>query len=330
MRRWWLASGGGLGLLMIVTLLLGTAGGLGAVASAETGDDAAQLRELAERLLIYPGGTPGGQPETVELLPGQAPSDSALDIPAPDGSRVVGSAIHRAGDKTTRLDEVLDVPGSTQDIVTFYQDVLGKRGWNTGSENMQGQSGGFLPSTDSSTRFFCPEKGDSWLTLSISPRDDAPNDVRIHLDLTNPGPCDPSGHRPPGVAGPGDKIPALYAPEGVQVQPNGGSGGGGPYARSASSANAETDKSPADVEAAFAQQLEAAGWKRVAGASEGPLAWSTWTVPGDSGDQGFLYALQATGKNRLNLYVQVESGSESSSGLSGGWSSSVATAVSAN
>jgi hypothetical protein len=312
---------------MVVTLLLGTTGGLSSVASAETADDAAQLRELAERLLTYPGGTPGGQARTVELLPGRAPGDSALDIPTPDGSRVVGSAVHRAGDKTTRLDEVLDIPGSTQDIFAFYQGVLKKRGWNTGSENQQG---GFQPSTSSFTRFFCPEQGDSWLTLSISPRDDAPNDVRIHLDLTNSGPCDLSSHGAPGVAGPGDKIPALYAPDGVQMQPTGGSGGGGPYARSASSAVAETDKSPADVEAAFAQQLEAAGWKRVAGASEGPLAWSTWTMPGDSGDQGFLYALQATGKNRLNLYVQVESGSESSSGPSGGWSSSAVTALSAN
>ncbi len=329
MRRWWLAGGGGLGLLMVVTLLLGTAGGLGSIASAETADDAAQLHELAERLLTYPGGIPGGQAETVELLPGQAPGDSAIDIPAPDGSRLVGSAVHRDGDKTTRLDEVLDVPGSTQDIITFYQSALKKRGWNTGSENMKGRSG-FLPSTGSATQFFCPEKGDSWLTLTVSPRADAPNDVRLHLEATNPGPCDLSRYGAPGVAGLEDKIPALYAPDGVQVQPTGGSGGGGPYARSASSAIAETDKSPADVEAAFARQLEAAGWKRVAGASEGPLAWSTWTVPGDSGDQGFLYALQATGKNRLNLYVQVESGSESSSGPSSGWSSSAVTALSAN
>ncbi|CCF85073.1 hypothetical protein [Nitrolancea hollandica] len=326
MRRWWLAGGGGLGLLMVVTLLLGTAGGLGSVASAETADDAAQLRELAERLLTYRGEL-GGQPVAVELLPGQAPSHPGLDLPAPEGSRLIGSVVYRDGDKAARLDKVLDVPGSAQDNFTFYQDMLKKRGWNVGSENQQG---GFQPSTSSFTRFFCPEQGDSWLTLSISPRDDAPNDVRIHLDLTNPGPCDPSGHRPPGVAGPEDNIPALYAPDGVQVRPTGGSGGGGPYARSASSAVAETDKSPADIEAAFAQQLEAAGWKRVAGASEGPLAWSTWAVPGDSGDQGFLYALQATGKNRLNLYVQVESGSESSSGPSSGWSSSAVTALSAN
>lgn len=319
MRRWWLAGGGGLGLLMIVTLLLGATGGLGSVASAEPADDAAQLRELAERLLTYRS-EPGGLPMTVELLPGEIPGDPALDLPTPEGSRLIGSVVYRAGDKPTRLDEVLEVPGNAQDIFTFFQDALQRQGWNAGPDQRQG---GFQQSVSSFTRFFCPEQGDSWLTLSVLPRDGASNDVRIHLDLTNPGPCDPSGHRPPGIAGPGDRIPALYAPEGVQLQSTGGSGGGGPYARSASTASAETDKSPADMEAAFAKQLEAAGWKRVAGASEGPLAWSTWTVPGDSGDQGFLYALQATGKNRLNLYVHVESGSESSS-ASGGWSSSAA------
>lgn len=325
MRRWWLAGGSGLGLLMLVTLLLGTTGGLGSVASAEPVDDAAQLRELAERLLIYTGG-PEEQSVSVELLPGEVPNDPTLDFPAPDGSRLIGSSVHRADDKTTRVDEVLDVPGSAPDILGFYQKVLHQHGWNTGSENIHGQNGGFLPSTSLFTRYFCPENGDSWLTLSISPRADAPNDVRIHLDLTNPGPCDPSGHGPPGVADPEDKIPALYAPEGVQVRPSGSSGGGGPYARWTSNASAETDKSPADIEAAFAQQLEEAGWKRVAKASQGPLAWSTWTVPGDSGDQGFLYALRATGENRLDLFVQVKSGSQTSS-ASGGWVGSTSSAA---
>jgi hypothetical protein len=69
-------------------------------------------------------------------------------------------------------------------------------------------------------------------------------------------------------------LPVLYAPEGVAVD-----AGGGPN-RWTTEATAQTDHSVAELEAHVAQQLAAAGWLRQAGAAQGPLAWSTWTLPG--------------------------------------------------
>ena len=52
----------------------------------------AQLRELAERLLLPPYPSPDGQGRTAHLLPGQLPDTLPLALPVPPGSRLVGSA----------------------------------------------------------------------------------------------------------------------------------------------------------------------------------------------------------------------------------------------
>jgi hypothetical protein len=100
-----------------------------------------------------------------------------------------------------------------------------------------------------------------------------------------------------------DVLPPLHAPDGVTLQLTGG--GGGPN-RWTSEANAETDKTVAELEAHFARQLQAAGWTRAAGSRAGPMAWSTWKLPRDGDWMGLLFALESPGKNRKALYARVE------------------------
>lgn len=49
------------------------------------------------------------------------------------------------------------------------------------------------------------------------------------------------------------------------------------------------------------------GGYEVAGGANGPLAWSTWKVPGEGDYQGFLSVLGTPSQNRKDLHVQVES-----------------------
>jgi hypothetical protein len=111
----------------------------------------------------------------------------------------------------------------------------------------------------------------------------------------------PEKQLPPGM----ELIPPLYAPEGVTLQASGM--GGGPFGRWTSEATAVTQLGTSELEAHFAAQLRAAGWTRFAGRADGPLAWSTWQVPGAGGWQGFLFALEAPGEKRRSLHVRVES-----------------------
>ena len=311
-RRWRMSAsavGVVLALLIVATIVpAGLRPGVGAQP-----EDAALLRELAERLLTPPFPSPDGRVPTTELLLGRLPDAPALDLPVPPGGRLLGSVVRRftaPGDVSgVSVEAVYDAAGRAQDVAAFYDDELARRGYTPASFGGPGGSTpGFQPTVTTINRAFCPPAGAGFLNLTIFPRGEQPVDVRARLEGAGHGPCGDGGKPgappdrpfPPGL----DRLPPLFAPEGVQVQPVGG--GGGPN-RFSSAAIALTDLGVAELQAFFAQQVEAAGWRQLAGRADGPLAWATYQVPGAGDFQGFLYVLQAAGENRRDLYVQVES-----------------------
>jgi hypothetical protein len=100
-----------------------------------------------------------------------------------------------------------------------------------------------------------------------------------------------------------NKLPALRAPDGVLLR--GGMGGSGGNDRQTSEAGATTKLSASDLEAQFAQQLAAAGWTKLAHGADGPVAWSTWKVPGDGEWRGLLLVNETSG-DRRSLLVRAE------------------------
>ncbi len=70
---------------------------------------------------------------------------------------------------------------------------------------------------------------------------------------------------------------------------------------------ATTSMSAAELERAFAEQLREVGWNRTRGGADGPLAWSTWSLPEGPEWQGFMYVIDAPGENRRQLSLQVQS-----------------------
>jgi len=268
---------------------------------AQQGDDPALLRELAERL-VAPGVGPNGQPQTAVLLPGQLPGDLPLALPQPPNSRVIGSAVRKTDARATGWDVVLDVPGVSADITTFFQQNLSGVGWNSPpNRGVPGRGGGFQSSAlPANSAYFCQSTRGPFLSVTTYAKTGGPNDVRVHIETSNPGPCAATAGQPSLS----ERIPSLSSPPGVFVQ---GMGGSGSSTRSTSDATATTEQSAQALETAYAQQLMAAGWTRLAGGAEGPLAWSTWKVPGDGDYEGFLTVRETSAPNRRDLHVDMSS-----------------------
>lgn len=312
-QRWIMRGAGGLALLGVFSLgALASSGAVPLATGAQaqptptvaSAPDSASVQELAERLLAPPYPGPDGQLPTIQLLPGRLPDSLPLQVPIPDGGRLVGSVVRGGQPKGGGTEMVLDAPGGAAETLRFYQQALGGQGW-TQAPFGPGEPRGFQPTVASTGAAFCQGAQGPWLSLNVVSRPNAPSDVRLRLDAMNPGPCaqppgPPEKRLPPGM----DRLPALYAPEGVALQMAGSGGGPG---RFSSEATAETSLGVAALEAHFAQQLQAAGWTRREGAAQGPLAWSVWTVPGEGDWQGFLYALAGPGADRRALHVEVAS-----------------------
>ena len=285
-------------------------------AQAQPSEDPALLRELAERLLGSPGPGPrGAELPPPRLLVGALPANLPFDVPLPPGSRLVGSVVRPSfgpGPVPTPSGEsvevVLDAPGAAREVLAFYDRAFVERGLSMAPQSGRGQPpGGFLPTAGIlNSALYCQSEQGPFVSLNVFPKANGPNDVRIHIETGSPGPCSgpplPPRGRLPGP--PDDPLPPLEAPSGVQLQMTGGSFA--PFLRT-SEAFAETEASVAELEAHYAAQLAAAGWRRLDGRAEGSLAWSLWQLPGDEERQGFLYVLAGPGPNRRTLHVQVAS-----------------------
>ncbi len=326
--RTWLRIGG----LLCLCLMVGLIAALSArsvsavVARADSGDEAAALRELAGRFLIQPGAGPGTPGQSADLLPGQLPADLPLALPLPPGARLVGSVVRRRGGSALLWDVILDAPGAPTDLLTFYRGQLLPLGWTTPPSGPFG--GGFLataPDTGSAT--YCGKAGGPpVLVVTAAPAASGGSDVRIAIDASNAGACAIVPLPVPGPPRLTNRLPALTPPPGLTlVQGGSGSYGG---ERTTSDTTALTDRSAGELAAYYGAQLQAAGWTRVASGGEGgPFVWSVWNVPGDGGYQGMLSVLEGPGVNRRDLHVQVETApSQADSGAAPGGGSTSAPA----
>ena len=100
-------------------------------------------------------------------------------------------------------------------------------------------------------------------------------------------------------------IPSFSAPIGVELKATSTCSSGG--LNSSVSTIAKTNQDAVELEASIADQLEAAGWKRVTGHAEKPLAWSIWQIPAYSESQGVLLAIESPNENEYLIFVEVRS-----------------------
>jgi hypothetical protein len=280
-------------------------------ASAQQTEEETQLRELAERLVGQPtlgiAMPPSAARPVAHLLVGQLPSDLPLTIPTLPGGRLVGSLV-RTGDLSYASSAshvvILDAPGTSGEVQGVYQQALQGQGW-TATPFGPPLTAGFV-TTQGSVSAFCPSSDRSWLMLAVSPGGAGASEVRLDIYNAAEGPCTAGLERPP-TAPELERLPRLVAPAGVQLQPT-SYPHGGPN-RGTSEAVAVTGQNIVELDALFAQQLDAAGWTRRDGRAEGPLAWSTWQLPGPGNWEGWFFVLEGAGPNQRMLIVRVAAAS---------------------
>lgn len=247
--------------------------------SSPNTDSGEQLfRELAMRLLVPPyfGGPEGGE---IQLLTGELPDNLPLEVPLPDGARVIGSFIR--GDKSTEI--VLDAPQSPEDVLNFYEERLIAAGWE--KPESPGLSGGFVSSDIANGTSLCQSKKGPRFSVSTRENETRLTDVRLSLSNGRHSGCNMSTD----YMGPEGPIPDLVPPTGARQW--GGSGGGGDDSFY-TSAELETELASAEVAKHYTEQLNAAGWTLLSSADADEVAWSSWSFEDEHGDvwSGFFFA----------------------------------------
>src|SRR5438445_6860623 len=101
-----------------------------------------ELAELAARLVSPPYPAPDGSTQTATLHPGALPPNAGFDMPMPPGSHLVGSVLRQRTNANPSFDAVLDVPGNADDVTSFYERELGKKGLTPPPVTQQVQPGG--------------------------------------------------------------------------------------------------------------------------------------------------------------------------------------------
>jgi len=274
-----------------------------------------RLRELAGRLLAQPG--PHG-PTTAELFLAELPPDAPPDLIVPKDLDLFGSLARRGDGQITGVEVILEGTQPVADFLLAYERDLNSHGWRRWEQPHRrpgGFDGGFFMGP---TAVFVNEAAVSalWIAarqaeggrMQVGLRYDRENAANMMSNMSGPGP------EPPGW----DMLPELRPPPRVKLQPQGSSGGGG---RWTSEARAQTEMPVPEMEAHFAKQLAAAGWRRIAGAADDTVGWSSWEVPKPGNWLGFLLILSPfPGWRALLVRVETFGGR-----ASGGWSSSVST-----
>jgi len=235
------------------------------------GGDEAALREFIGRALDYPSpeGTDG-----ITVLIGALPESLPLELPVPQGSRVIGSTIR--GSEMGGTEIILDIDMPPEGVLGFYQEELLRAGWEEAPQQPYG--GGFV-SASSPTANFCLNQDEAQISINAFEIPDKATDVRLHIQSpVQYSACDPQ------VYGPYDEgsamIPELITPQGSVVQSGGSSSGDG---MADTSAVLQTELSPGELASQYAGQLAEIGWTQAAQEAVPELAWSSWSTTDEEG-----------------------------------------------
>lgn len=177
------ALGAGVGLAQVRSTISERVSGAASQGSAPVGAD----DELVARVLTSPF-SPTGKSQGVELVRGALPTQPKIDAPMPQGLKLIGSVVRTADGTPTNVAVVLDVPGPFADMTTFYERELGALGWKTAPDRGAPAGGGFQPASPPSSKTFCKGESLPWLSLTVYPRENRPNDVRLNHQLQNEPP----------------------------------------------------------------------------------------------------------------------------------------------
>ena len=245
------------------------------------GGDEESLRQFVQRWLtpLYPGAPAGVT--TVRMA--DMPPDLPAEIAAPEEARVIASV----QEPKTYTQIILDADLTAEQVSSFYAQNLPDSGWGPAP---QGTQGGFIGSGDFPARY-CLNGDDAYLEVWAVDVPGEPTDVRLNLYVDSAGSfCQERG---PGTLDDGMRlIPSLQAPAGVQML-GGGSGSSGDGSAYVST-DLETELSAKELLEHYNTQLLAARWELANQGDTPVVAWSTWSLRDEDGNQwgGTLFVME--------------------------------------
>lgn len=257
-----------------------------------------QLHDLATRLLSWPD--PEG-PSTVDLLPVGYPDDLPTELVDHADLRFLGSVVRRRASELLGIELLFEMAGDANDLLERYERGLLELGWQ--HVNQPGlHRGGFAgPGLPRSSVLVNVKKKIRVYLQSSDLHEVSLLHVHYHPPTAEELPDDLSPEAAPGRS----PLPSLKPPPGVRIQSSGSGGGGRGWS---TEATAKTEMAPMQLEAFFAEQLQAAGWGRVTGSADDLFAWSSWLVPAVPPARewrGVLEVLAAfPGDRALRLWVE--------------------------
>lgn len=261
--------------------------------------DTASMQVLLQRLLTY--SYPGAPTQQTQIYVGKTPDRLPVDLPLPDGSRVIGSVV-REGEN---IQIVLDAPLTPDRVLDFYRQRMQAAGWSA-QDQPTAPGGGFVASSIPTGLTLCQSRSGPSLFVNASATSGQLADVRLTLNTnkTQAYSCSP---QPGGQLGTEQLIPRLVAPAGAR-QIEGGSGGSS-TGSSYNSATLAIDQNAAALATFYGDQLSQAGWTKQDSGQSGPLSWSTWSLQDKQGTswKGLFFALDLWGApSRRFVHVRVD------------------------
>jgi hypothetical protein len=235
------------------------------------GGDEAGLRELLSRVVS----TSDSAPEQSVIYVTRLPDNIPFDLPLPEDAQVIGSVYYAS---QSRIEIILDVPQSPDDLIQFFRTSLSAGQWAALSAAAI-PVGGFV-SQPWSTDYFCYQTDAAMLGVTAKA-----SETLTHVTLLIFTPADAT---PCGGAGtidasgePYSLLPQLQTPDGVTLVP-GTNGIQNPgvveQGYTGVSATLSSDLPVSKLTQAYHRQLEDAGWYLVSQEVSDKMAWSAWTL----------------------------------------------------
>ncbi len=202
----------------------------------------------------------------VQLLPGKLPPEMPVDLPIPDGARIVESEIQ----EDSVIFVILDVPMTPDLTLDFYRKRLTSQNWT----EIPGMNRGFVEQGVSSTNF-CQGPKNSSLIVTASPQE---NGTDLCLSIMSDPDYSFCSQGPSFLDDWLKPIPMLTGPNGTRMLYS--ESMGGPDSMQAVSATLETEMNSSSLTAHYADQLKAANWTMIGEGESGPSSWSSWSYQG--------------------------------------------------
>ena len=230
----------------------------------------------------------------VQRLPGQLPPDMPVDLPIPDGARIVESEIQ----EDSVIFVILDVPMTPDLTLDFYRQHLASQNWR----EIPGMNRGFVEQGVFSVNF-CQGPNNSSLIVTATPQENG-TDLCISVmsdtdySFCSQGPSFLDDWLMP--------IPMLTGPNGTRMLY--AESMGGPDSMQAVSATLETEMNSSSLTDHYADQLKAANWTMIGEGESGPSSWSSWSYNNEDGRawDGFLMALELPGTDEKQRFVLMQ------------------------